>query len=215
MKKSIKTIAALFLASAMCFGLSSVAFAGDTSLEELVSALEETSADDTAVPASETAESDIPEDAIVLDGTSSDELVLVDDDNCTVTITGFDDNDDYYSFVMDIFLENKSDLNLYYTFNNVSVNDYMCDPWWGQSVSSGHKANSELTFWSDDFDKNNITKFRRWNLPLKFVMRIITLIRCWLSRNSYSICTELKNLHRQIRNLVMMPSFSWTMMTLP
>lgn len=167
MKKSIKTIAALFLASAMCFGLSSAAFAGDTSLEELVSALEETSADDTAAPASETAESDIPEDAIVLDGTSSDELVLVDDDNCTVTITGFDDNDDYYSFVMDIFLENKSDLNLYYTFNNVSVNDYMCDPWWGQSVSSGHKANSELTFWSDDFDKNNITKVQKMEFTLE------------------------------------------------
>ena len=124
MKRSIKTIAALFLAAAMCFGLSSAAFAGDASLDESVSTLGEAAADDAAAP-SEAAENDIPEDAIVLDGTSSDELVLVDDDNCIVTITGFDDSDNYYPFVMDIFLENKSDLNLYYTFNNVSVNDYM------------------------------------------------------------------------------------------
>ena len=68
---------------------------------------------------------------------------------------------------MSIFVENKSDLNLYYTFNNVSVNDYMCDPWWGQSVSSGHKSNSELSFWSDDFDKNNITKVQKMEFTLE------------------------------------------------
>ena len=66
MKRSIKAITTLFLASVMCFGLSSAAFAGTTSLDQLADTLDETASDDAAAPSSEASESDIPEDAIVL-----------------------------------------------------------------------------------------------------------------------------------------------------
>ena len=163
MKKSIKTITMLFLASVMCFGLSSAAFAGNDSLDELVNALEEVVGDSAADASAE----DTEDNAIVLDGSTGNELVLVDNDICTVSITDFDDSDDYYPFLANIFTENNSDLNLYYTFNNVSVNDYMCDPWWGETVSSGHKSNSEMSFWNTDFEINGITKVQKIEFTLE------------------------------------------------
>ena len=101
-----------------------------------------------------------------IDATAVDEVVLVDDDNITVTIKNFSE-DDYYAMTAKIFVENKTDINLYVTFDDVSVNGYMCDPWWGTSVSAGHKSNSDLHFYQDDIEESGIENIR----DIEFTLR--------------------------------------------
>lgn len=84
------------------------------------------------------------------------EQLLVDDENCTVKITGIEE-DAIWGYTLKVFLENKTDLELMYSVENVSVNGYMCDPFWASSVTAKMKANEEISFSKDSFEKNGIT----------------------------------------------------------
>ena len=83
------------------------------------------------------------------------EITLVDDDNCTVTIKSIDENN-MFGYALNVFLENKTDKELMYTVDNVSVNGYMCDPFWAATVDAGKKANEQITFMESDFETNGI-----------------------------------------------------------
>lgn len=83
------------------------------------------------------------------------ELVLVDDKNCTVKITAVD-VDSIWGYALNVYLENKTDMELMFTVEDVSVNGFMCDPFWAVSVASEKKANEQIGFSEDDFEKNGI-----------------------------------------------------------
>lgn len=84
------------------------------------------------------------------------ETVIVDNENCTVKIIGIDANN-VWGYTLKVFLENKTDLNLMFSLDKVSVNDYMCDPFWATTVTAGMKSNEEVSFSSDDFEEIGIT----------------------------------------------------------
>ena len=84
------------------------------------------------------------------------ETVIVDDENCTVKVTAIDANN-MWGYTLKVFLENKTDLNLMFSLNQVSVNDYMCDPFWATTVIPGMKANEEISFSTEEFKKIGIT----------------------------------------------------------
>ena len=84
------------------------------------------------------------------------EQVLVDDENCTVKITGIED-DSIWGYTLKVYLENKTDLELMFSVDGVSVNGYMCDPFWGSSVTAGMKSNEEISFSAEAFERNGIT----------------------------------------------------------
>ncbi|MBQ9030882.1 MAG: hypothetical protein IJ106_05445 [Parasporobacterium sp.] len=88
------------------------------------------------------------------------EMVLIDDEICTVSLKSFSSEDSYYGYVVKVFIENKTDKNLYFTTDYVSMNDYILDCYWGETVSSGHKSNSEMNFYKDDMELNGITDVR-------------------------------------------------------
>lgn len=88
------------------------------------------------------------------------DIVLVDNDECTVTLIGCEkgEPDDYYAFTMNLYVENKtSGSELWLESDDVSVNGYMCDPYYIEEVLPGMAAYSEITWTSSDFDKNGIT----------------------------------------------------------
>lgn len=87
---------------------------------------------------------------------SFDEVVLVDDENCTFKITSIDE-DNLWGYTLNVYLENKTDLELMFSLDEVSVNGYMCDPFWATTVSGGKKANDGISFSESDFEKNGIT----------------------------------------------------------
>lgn len=84
------------------------------------------------------------------------ETVLIDDENCTVSITGIED-DSIWGYTLKAYLENKTDINLMFSLEDVSVNGFMCDPFWASSVSAGMKSNEDISFLADDFRRNGIT----------------------------------------------------------
>lgn len=84
-------------------------------------------------------------------------ITLVDDENCTMTITGINP-DGFLGYTLKVFLENKTDKELMFSLDEVSVNGYMCDPFWASTVSAGKKANEEISFLESDFETNGITE---------------------------------------------------------
>lgn len=84
------------------------------------------------------------------------EQLLVDDENCTVKITGIED-DSIWGYTLKVLLENKTDVELMFALDGVSVNGYMCDPFWGSAVTAGMKANEEINFSVTSFEKSDIT----------------------------------------------------------
>lgn len=86
-----------------------------------------------------------------------EEVVLVDNENCTVIIKNIDP-DNLFGYTLNVFLENKTDKELMFSVDGVSVNGYMCDPFWASIVSAGKKANQQVSFSESDFENNGISE---------------------------------------------------------
>ena len=86
---------------------------------------------------------------------ASDKVIL-DNDYVTVIVTGYED-DAIWGYTAKLFLLNKSDKNIMFSAEEVSVNGYMADPYFATSVSAGKCAFSSMS-WSDTiFEENGIT----------------------------------------------------------
>lgn len=83
-------------------------------------------------------------------------IVLVDSEACAFKITAID-ADNTWGYTLNAYLENRTDLELMFSLDGVSVNGFMCDPFWADTVAPGMKSNVEISFSSDDFERNGIT----------------------------------------------------------
>ena len=61
------------------------------------------------------------------------------------------------SYRLQVYLENKTDKNLMFSWDLVSVNGKMLDPYWAMGVAAGKKACSEVIFNRADLEDNGIT----------------------------------------------------------
>ncbi len=95
-----------------------------------------------------------------------EEVVFVDDENCTFKITGTEE-DEIWGYTLKADLENKSEKNLMFSMEDVSVNGYMCDPFWATSVSAGKKAKSDICFSEDDFKEFGIEEVEEIEFTLE------------------------------------------------
>ncbi|MGN1083490.1 MAG: hypothetical protein ACI4QX_00680 [Lachnospiraceae bacterium] len=85
------------------------------------------------------------------------DITIVDSEACTMIVTGFDP-DAAWGYTVNVYLENKTDQNLMFSLDDVSVNGFMCDPFWAFSLPSGIKANETILFSASDFELNEITE---------------------------------------------------------
>lgn len=81
--------------------------------------------------------------------------VLADNEDVTFTVTGVD-AENIWGYTLNVFIENKTDKTLMFSVDSVSVNGFMCDPFWACEVAPGMKANEEISFSESDFEKNGI-----------------------------------------------------------
>ena len=82
-------------------------------------------------------------------------LTLVDSDQFTVKLSGIDPKG-FWGYTLQVFIENKTDKELMFSTDDVSVNGFMCDPYWAASIAGGKKANEEISFSEGDFERNGI-----------------------------------------------------------
>lgn len=86
-----------------------------------------------------------------------EEIVIVDDENCCFKITGVEE-DAVWGYTWKVYAENKTDKTLMFSFDDVAVNGYMCDPFWATEVTAGMKSNSEVSWFTNEFEENGITE---------------------------------------------------------
>lgn len=85
-----------------------------------------------------------------------EEISIVNNDICTFKITAIEE-DSFWGYTLNAYIENKTDLDLMFSMSNVSVNGFMCDPFWASTITAGMKSNEEIRFLSEDFEVNGIT----------------------------------------------------------
>ena len=83
------------------------------------------------------------------------QVVIAEDENFRFVVE--DAFDDVSAYVLQVYVENKSDRNLMFSWDQVSVNGKMIDPFWAVSVAAGKRAVSEVSFSRVDLEANGIT----------------------------------------------------------
>lgn len=95
-----------------------------------------------------------------------EELIVVDNEYCTMKITGVDP-DDFFGFALKVYLENKTDVPLMFSVDNCSVNGFMMDPFWAEEVAAGKKSNGSISWFSSDFEENGIEKVEEIEMEIR------------------------------------------------
>lgn len=95
------------------------------------------------------------------------EILLVDNDQIKIAITGAE-TDPVWGYGLNVHLENKTDQNLMFTMDDTSVNGFMCDPFWAETVAAGKKSNTTVSWFESDFETNGITSVEE----IEFTLRV-------------------------------------------
>lgn len=88
--------------------------------------------------------------------TSSTEQILLDDENVSFIILE-EKEDSIWGYYLLCYLENKTDKDLMFTWEDVSVNGYMIDPFWAEIVTAGKRSYEEIHFLNSYFEENDIS----------------------------------------------------------
>lgn len=81
-------------------------------------------------------------------------IVVADTANITFKVTSVIYNKVWENYTLKVFLENKTDEKLMFSLREVSINDYMCDPYWCVDVGAGKKANVEVSWYEPVIAEN-------------------------------------------------------------
>lgn len=102
---------------------------------------------DVSAQATEEVQTEVPATEIPTEAPSysADTWDLVNDENVTFTVTEFVNNE-HLGLEMHVYCENKTDKNMMFSLDGVSVCGVMFDPFWAEEVSAGKKVNSIIYF---------------------------------------------------------------------
>ncbi|MBQ1376683.1 MAG: hypothetical protein IIY77_01815 [Lachnospiraceae bacterium] len=99
--------------------------------------------------------------------TTDEEKVIVDNDVCSFIIQGTEEDDFWGSYVV-CYLENKTeDKVLMFSWDDVSVNGYMTDPYFGKVVTPGARTYAKVSFDDDFFEENHIDSLEEIEFKLR------------------------------------------------
>jgi len=83
------------------------------------------------------------------------EQVIVDNEDLTFIICSVDDElEDLYT--LNCYVHNKTDDNLIVSWEDVSVNGFMVNPFWSAAVAAGKQAYSDVLFYRSDLNGQDI-----------------------------------------------------------
>lgn len=95
----------------------------------------------------------------------TEELVVVDDERCCFKLTGVKETE--YELSLNAYIENRSDKNLSFTWDDAVVNGYALDLFWSQDVRAGKKANVSIPFNKAELDALGL----EWLDEIRFTLR--------------------------------------------
>lgn len=88
--------------------------------------------------------------------TTATEHTIIDNDKVSFIILEAG-TDDIWGYTLYCYLENKTDKALMFSWNDVSVNGFMIDPYWADEIAPGKKGYAKISFSDSAFEKNSIT----------------------------------------------------------
>ena len=91
--------------------------------------------------------------------------VLVDREDLYFAIRDVKDNS-ALGYTWQVYVENRTDKNLMFSFERVAVNGVMCDPYWAEVIAAGKKGNCEIVWLRDSLDQRQITDVRNIEFTL-------------------------------------------------
>jgi len=86
---------------------------------------------------------------------SASQVVIAEDENVRFVIEDVN-VEDSTEYILSVYMENKTDRNLMYSWDLVSVNGQMIDPFWATYVAAGKRACSEISFFRSDLEESGI-----------------------------------------------------------
>ena len=98
--------------------------------------------------------------------TQPSDIVLFDDENCTMIITGFDP-DSVWGYSANVYLVNKTDTELMFSVGDAAVNGFMCDPYFAKTVAPGKQCITSISWTDAAFEDNGITEVESLQLPVR------------------------------------------------
>lgn len=66
-----------------------------------------------------------------------------------------------------MYLVNKTDKVLMFSVNDVSVNGFMCDPFWASEVPVNAREYTSMSWFSSSFEENGITDVKEIELTFR------------------------------------------------
>ena len=94
------------------------------------------------------------------------EQVIIDNNRCSFIIESVDP-DGIMGYTLTCYLENKTDDELMFSWDDVAVNGTMIDPFWAASVEDGKRAYAEISFFNSDFEENGIDSVEKIEFRLR------------------------------------------------
>lgn len=83
------------------------------------------------------------------------DVVLIDNDSLRVTYIG-NSNDDVWGYSANVFIENKTETNLWVSAADVKVNGVPVDPFWGTTVPANSSAYNSICWTTSQFSEAGI-----------------------------------------------------------
>lgn len=97
--------------------------------------------------------------------TTDKEYVAVDNEEFTFIILDTE-TDPVWGYTLNCYLENKTDKALMFSWDGVSVNGVMLDPYWAAQVGPNAKCYSGIAFSTSSLEENGITEVEQINASL-------------------------------------------------
>lgn len=94
------------------------------------------------------------------------DTVLADNDRFSLLVTGYDP-EGFWGYTVKLYLVNKTDMPLTFSADEVSVNGFMCDPFWGKTVPTGKTAFSDMDWSTSSFEELEITNVEEIEFRLR------------------------------------------------
>lgn len=98
---------------------------------------------------------------------SNTEVILYDTDQFSVIVLSNETSNG--DFLMHYYLENKTGHEIMFSMDDVSINGYMADPFWGASVAAGKKLYTTVCFYESLLSDNDISTVEE----IEFILRVL------------------------------------------
>ncbi len=98
---------------------------------------------------------------------TDDDVLYINDSNCLFAVVGDCRMDDIMGYIVPLYIENKTDVDLAVTWDNVSVNGFMVDPFFATTVPAHQKKLTNVTFFASSLEESYIDEVERIEFDLK------------------------------------------------